>query len=1106
MPAQMLELFNGGLVTARHPAMLNSGELQRADECIYRVNDPSIEGAPGRSLYNTGGAFSSKVKHLAHLTFDDQTDQLMVYTGTALFRHDFTALTTGTAFTEIGTSGIVFGNVSNSTTFVASTQVVASCTISGTAVSSSAGFSLVVAGMVVSGTGVTAGTTVSSVTDTSNLVLSQAATNGTVTLTFTLYPFLSTVVGTRVFGLDSAGTAVPQATVVTAVSAQNGTTGHYNTITISAVGPFANTGNATLTFEFGLIGALPNVGTETLDIVNVADTYFTGVPGGVPQRVSWRTPKNGDAPVVAMRPMGMNPVAGPIQAATTAGAWNASTTFGAGYYWFLATEVYCPTSTIQEAERSDTLVNEIIESIYLGSTSDPNNPNSNPADNRGRPIVVNITDPVTQGVLITFPAVTNTGVDGRVATHWNIYMAGPTPDARSQPSNADFRRIRSVPISTYAAGATYTITEPSVAAQRVHATANAAGKDGGGTTRSNFLNPTNAQGERDGVYATATSGSGVPNPRCIALSAWKDTSGTSINTGGSYATASIVGIQVDVWATGGNGKSGCFVHVDTASKHGVVSDLLVFGVPGVITVGGPSDTLGAAWVTSDLSSIAVTVAKAGSNSNQTLYLDAVILTVYFTGGTVNLDGPPYRVVTYRSQIGTTVSDPSSLPPQNYTTGTVFQGMFVTNDPNVPALLHYSLPNYPEYFPKPYTMKLLTRRKDIVTFMRPVGQVLVVGMRDNIRRVNYLPTESDTTFGIDGVAQEPLCEDHGIPGKQAGVLFDMPGAGSILFYVSTAGPRLTDGITDRPANTDLDWRNTVNLDFLANAQVRVYTREQWIVVYYSPSGTSHGLNTKALVFHYAADKIKDGELPCTGPITVSGRATAEANLSGTPLLLSANENDFNIYVEDQGFAVPSSATVANSSGTPTVVQNCPLVRTRRGFLAGQASLAREERVYALHTKAGASITAVGTTVAASTTVSGSATFGSVVKGMRVRGTGIKPGTIVTLVTSSSSITLSQAALTAGTATLTFDTGTFSITVRGANIDEDITALDTSYTSTLTGDLVVVHNDNAKQALEYQFEKVLMPDASHADLGVLFKLHSMTALASDLGLEQNRSAGG
>lgn len=1026
MPTPQTELFNGGIVTARHPSLLREGELQRADECIYRMNDPSIEGAPGRTAY-TASALATKPKGLAHFTFDDQTDQIIAYVGTAIFRHDFTALTAGSAFTEVSSSGQVAGTVSATITFTATTG----------------------------------------------------------------FPFLADVVGSRVYGLDAASAPIPVACVVLAVSNQSGSTGHFSTITLStAVG----NGATSLAFDFGTVIALPDVGTEVLETINIGNNYYIGT-SGVPQRLSWRNHRGLASPSVTMRPMGLNAVTQPFTVATTAGVWNTGPGFGAGYYWFLITEAYAPGGDMEAAEKDENLSNEIVEGIYLGTS--PNDPQAR----AGRPIAIQISTPASQGILLTFPAVTNRGTDGRIATNWNVYMAGPTTDNRSQPSLATFRRVRSVSITTYAAGATLTITEPTTIPQRKPATTNAAGKDGGGTTRSNFTNPSNAHGERNFVYASALSGAAIPNPPCIELGGW------GFDTSGAYASAVITGVQVEVWTTplfGVGVPVSAYTHVDTPSKHSVVSDQLRSKGAGLCVQGGPQDTLGAAWVIGDLASLTVTVCKSVTNSDSTMLLDAVILTLYFTGGTINLDGPPYRVVTYRSQIGTTVSDPSNLPPPQYTLSTVFNGMVVTNDTTQPSLLRYSLPNYPEYFPKPYFMKLITRRKDIVTFMRVVGQVLVIGLRDNIKRVNYLPTETDTDFGISGVAQEPLCEDHGIPGPQAGQLFDLPSGGSVLFYVSTAGPRLTDGITDRPANTDLDWRNTVNLDYLSRAQVRVYPREQWIVMYYSPAGTTHGLNTKALVFHYAGDKIKDGELPCTGPLTVSGRATAEANLNGTPLILTGNENDKNIYVEDQGFTIPASATVADSAGTPQIVQNCPLVRTRRGFLASPARLTREERLYLLHTKSGTSFTAVGDIIAGSVTVTGSATFGSVVKGMRVRGLGVKPGTIVTAA-SASSLTISQGALaTTSGLTLTFDSGTVSITVRGANIDEDVYALDTSYASTLTGDLLVVHNDNAKQALEYQFEKVLMPDTSHADLGVLFKLHSMTALINDLGLEQNRAS--
>jgi len=478
--------------------------------------------------------------------------------------------------------------------------------------------------------------------------------------------------------------------------------------------------------------------------------------------------------------------------------------------------------------------------------------------------------------------------------------------------------------------------------------------------------------------------------------------------------------------------------------------------------------------------------------------------VFFSGGTINLDGPPYRVVTYRSQVGTTINDPANLPPPTFSTGDFFQGSYVVNDILIGGLIRWSLPGKPEAFPQPYFMKMLTRKRDQVTCVRSLGQILVVGMKDNIKRVNWLPTELDTEFQQTEVAHEALAEDHGIVGPLAAEKFDMPGGGTFLFYVSTAGFFITDGITVRPANLDINHRAMMKMSALSTCQVRVYPRDKWIVVYFCPAGASHTKNTRALVFSYAQDKIKDGGmLPAIGPITVSGRASCPAMQDGEHLLLTANEEDFKIYVEDQGTVMPTYQ-VANSAGTATTVKNTQIIRTRRIRAAGTERLAREERIYVDFVASGSASTATGTTTADSATVTSSAAFGSIVAGMRVKGANLKPGTIVIAVASASSLTLSQPAHTAGSGTLTFDTGTVGVTVYGSNVAEAITALDTSYNSTLIGDNFVVHNDNAKQSLELLIQKVALPDASLVDLGVGLRLNSFTYLMSDLGLEQNRAA--
>jgi hypothetical protein len=66
------------------------------------------------------------------------------------------------------------------------------------------------------------------------------------------------------------------------------------------------------------------------------------------------------------------------------------------------------------------------------------------------------------------------------------------------------------------------------------------------------------------------------------------------------------------------------------------------------------------------------------------------------------------------------------------------------------------------------------------------------------------------------------------------------------------------------------------------------------------------------------------------------------------------------------------------------------------------------------------------------------------------------------------------------------------------------MDTAYVSTLTGDLVTAQNDNSKQALELQIEKVVLPNASSVDLGTNMRLHQFTFLLNDGGLEQHGSS--
>src|SRR5437773_2631227 len=72
----VLEPFSGGLVTASDPRLLEAGELQQCDDCMYRPNDPSLFRALGRSKLTASsiGAISG----LKYCAFDAPDQDLLI--------------------------------------------------------------------------------------------------------------------------------------------------------------------------------------------------------------------------------------------------------------------------------------------------------------------------------------------------------------------------------------------------------------------------------------------------------------------------------------------------------------------------------------------------------------------------------------------------------------------------------------------------------------------------------------------------------------------------------------------------------------------------------------------------------------------------------------------------------------------------------------------------------------------------------------------------------------------------------------------------------------------------------------------------------------------
>ena len=227
-------------------------------------------------------------------------------------------------------------------------------------------------------------------------------------------------------------------------------------------------------------------------------------------------------------------------------------------------------------------------------------------------------------------------------------------------------------------------------------------------------------------------------------------------------------------------------------------------------------------------------------------------------------GLPFASIT-ADVLGIALTSPrDELPPQ-HSTGDIFQDSFVCNDLANKHLVRYSFPGKPWSFPGFYYLNPSFGLRDEVTLVRSLGDITIVGMKNSLIRVNYLPRETDPEFNR-GKAME-LIARQGVVGPYAADLFSMEGTTPMLAVVSRSGIWLTDGYRIREATRDIDWENTVNQDALETCQL-INVPHLWsLILYYPPKGETE--NTKAFYLSYHPLHMKDGGyLPVTGPVTMA----------------------------------------------------------------------------------------------------------------------------------------------------------------------------------------------------------------------------------------------
>lgn len=943
MPSKIIkELLNGGIVQTRHPLMLKPGEVQTAANCILRPADTSLHRAPGRAAYGT-------VKSTNYTTTTNATTTLTLTSGTwATVIASVVVTANSNVITKASAFGTVTGDDSDTIKRGMSVYIPAGATIP-------------------------AGTVVKRVVDSSTIELSNAATaGGTVSVVFSdLHP--STWITGDQIPVDT--TVVSVASATTLIMSAAATTN--NTPTARALSE-AVSGLAVATFDHGnkdlllakaadkihysqltgitgsfteLMNGLSQNSEAILGTVQF-DNKHAVMTGYDPPRVVYYS-DSGSGKTVFARTMGMEPVKEFQGPSIVSGTWSGLTDMGAGYYYFIVTEVAKFTDGTE------------LEGTYSGKIEK---------------MWVQVSNIATEAVQVTYGLTTNQpandGHYGRnTATHWRIYMSPKQASQLPLPDLSAFVRVAEVPIGINSVTLKDASPYQSGYASDIAADGANLSLFPGGST--NVLSTVDVQTVTctltgDGYTLTATSGNfstvtpgmvitstnnhipygtevrSVESTTSLTMSKPASASVTGevvgfgnkntfdnqisscpVNTDstrrggvfsnfglqniGAFSGSTITGIKLEIKAAfiSGGSDTGFLVEVspDAGANYSSTGNVAAFKrgrvLPetAIVTLGGELDLWGmTGWSSADFANggdfrVRLRKIYGGDGEEWTHLFDGVRVTVYAGTNTINLDGEPFRTVTISDQLGNTFGSPARGAPPIANTGDIFEGQVILNDSTDESVICGSLPGEYESFPDVYRIPIESRDNDKVRVIRRLNNTCIIGCLNSIKRLNYFPRETDPEFNR-GRAYEDITLDHGIVGPRAAELVEIQGAGTVLAYLSHTGLRATDGVTTRILNDDIDWEDLIETDYIHQTVLRAYPKLFLLALYYVPPGSSR--KVRVMYFSYHPTHLKPGNrLPAVGPVTVEVASADNPLIVGVPYLFTGHHQDGKVYVEDQG---------------------------------------------------------------------------------------------------------------------------------------------------------------------------------------------------------------
>lgn len=225
------------------------------------------------------------------------------------------------------------------------------------------------------------------------------------------------------------------------------------------------------------------------------------------------------------------------------------------------------------------------------------------------------------------------------------------------------------------------------------------------------------------------------------------------------------------------------------------------------------------------------------------------------GGTDIITTEPYPGITITQGEDTFVASRGGVPPKA-NLGCVFNGALVTNDTTKPNVVRWSVPGIIDSFPALYYVSIQGGSVDEITYITTINNVCVIGLKHALVRLNYLPTEDDSSFGRDRI-WDYIDTRHGVANRKGATKITTPEGKELLVFAAFDGIYVTDGFSS--VRWDLDQNFMLEMEALGASPFNILScilvNDQYsknVMMFYG-----YDTQQKVLAMSYSQRHLKSG---------------------------------------------------------------------------------------------------------------------------------------------------------------------------------------------------------------------------------------------------------